>query len=122
MKRLVVESLKEAISLDDIIQKVDLLEMSYQISRGLKTRNMHPNLFESILHDQSPFYEAGENPIENFKADIKGYRDLSREEFLDYFIKLKRKIRESSLFETWKEAINEIKSSGSELMSLLLEF
>lgn len=122
MKRLVVESLKGAISLDDIINKVDLLEMSYHITRGLKTRNMYPNLFECILHDQTPFFEAEENPIENFKAGIKGYGDLSKEEFLDFFIQLKRKTRESPLFETWKKAINEMESSGSELISLLLEY
>lgn len=96
--------------------------MSYQIPRGLKTGYIHPNLFECILHDQTPFYEAGENPIENFKAEIKGYEDLSREEFLDFFIQLKRKTQESPLFETWKNTIRNIESSGSELVSLLLEY
>ena len=67
MKRVVVEFLKGAVSLDDIIKKVDLLGMTYHISRGLTTRLRHPQLFECILHDQSPFYEAGDNPIENFE-------------------------------------------------------
>lgn len=86
MKRIAVETLKGTASLDDMIDQVNLLKMNYYISIGLSKRLKFPDLFECILYDQTPFFEAGENPIENFYAAIKNYRDLSREEFSDFLV------------------------------------
>jgi len=119
MKLSIVEFLGDAISLDEILNKVDLLNMYYDLPDGLRRSRKNPILYDCILNNISPFYEAGENPITKFKAQIDGYRVLSRDEFVDIFIQIKRKTQESRLFPQWNELNTEIESIGNLLINKL---
>ena len=122
MKRIIVEFSNGTITREEIMNKVDLLEMSYEWSEGFRTRKDFPYLFDCILDDKNPFFKADENPIENFKAEIKGYKELSRDDFLDIFIDLKRKIRESRVFSLWVKMNNSIELVGEELVKFLRSY
>ena len=122
MKLAIVEFSKGTITIEDIINKVDLLHTSYQTRNGLKLQTKHPKLFDCILHNISPFHEAGETPTEGFMAGIKNYNELSREDFLDLFIKIKYSTQESPLFTLWHETDKEIESLGNELITLLQNY
>lgn len=122
MKLAIVEFSKGDISLEDIIKKVDLLDMSYQIPNGLRFDWKYPDMFDCILYNQSPFSEADENPVEGFTAEIKNVREISQEEFLDLFIKIKRRTQESPFYRLWHDTDQKIESLGEELLKLLKNY
>ena len=122
MKRIILEFSNGAISREDIKNKVDLLEMSFEWSEGFRTRRNYPYLFDYILNDKNPFFEANENPIENVKAEIKGYKELTQDEFFDLFIKLKRQTRKSRLFSKWEKTNKNIEAVGEELVKSLRSY
>lgn len=122
LKRAIVDFFQGTVSLEEIRNKVDLLEMSFEWSQELRPRRSHPDLFDCILHDKSPFFEADENPIEKFQAEIKGYKELTRDEFLDLFIPLKRQVRESRLFLKWEQTNTDIEIVGEELVKSLRSY
>ena len=122
LKRNIVDLFLGTVSLEEIRNKVDLLEMRFEWSQGLRPRRSHPDLLDCIIYDKSPFFEADENPIEKFQSEIKGYKELTRDEFLDLFIQLKRQIRESRSFSKWVETNTEIEKNGEELVKILRSY
>ena len=118
MKHIIIEFGKGSIKLDDILNKIDLLEISIQEKERLRTITRHPQLLECILTDEPPINE----PVVSVDAEIKGYTKLTKEEFLEMYKKLYACTKKSKYYSRWCDSILMIDRLGPKLLEHLKNY